>query len=86
MKSPVRKRSILLNGHKTSVSVEDEFWSALKEIAAERSMTLSDLGSEIDKSRNNGNLSSALRLYVLAYYQGRSRGHLLVESTKPTDL
>ncbi len=49
-------------------------------------MTLSDLGSEIDKSRNNGNLSSALRLYVLAYYQGRSRGHLLVESTKPTDL
>lgn len=76
MKSPVRKRSILLNGHKTSASVEDEFWSALKEIAAVRSMTLSDLGSEIDKSREDGNLSSALRLYALAYYQQQSEGKL----------
>lgn len=76
MKSPVRKRSILLNGHKTSVSVEDEFWTALKEIAAVRSMTLSNLGSEIDKGREGGNLSSALRLYALAYYQQRSKGKL----------
>lgn len=73
MKSPVRKRSILLNGHKTSVSVEDEFWSALQQIAALRSMTLSDLGSEIDKGRESGNLSSALRVYVLSYYRGRSQ-------------
>lgn len=49
-------------------------------------MTLSDLGSEIDKSRNNGNLSSALRLYVLAYYQRRFGGKLLVEPIEPTGL
>lgn len=86
MKSPVRKRSILLNGHKTSVSVEDEFWSALKEIAAVRSMTLSDLGSEIDKSREDSNLSSALRLYALAYYQQRSEEKLSGGPPNPAGL
>jgi predicted DNA-binding ribbon-helix-helix protein len=83
MMSPVRKRSIVLNGHKTSVSVEDEFWSALKEIAASRSMTMSDFCSEIDKRRENGNLSSAMRLYVLAYYVERSKGKLLAQPIEP---
>lgn len=70
MISPVRKRSLNLGGHKTSVSLENEFWSALKEIAAEKQTTLFELCSQIDQNRG-GNLSSALRLYVLSYYRDR---------------
>src|SRR3954467_13294579 len=62
MKSPVVKRSIVLAGHKTSVSLEDEFWMGLKEIAGKRLMTLSVLVDRIDTHRQQGNLSSALRL------------------------
>jgi predicted DNA-binding ribbon-helix-helix protein len=72
MKSLVVKRSILLAGHKTSVSLEDEFWTALKEIAGDRHVTLSALFSGIDKQRQHGNLSSALRLFVLEYYRGKA--------------
>jgi predicted DNA-binding ribbon-helix-helix protein len=72
MKSPVVKRSVVVNGHKSSVSLEEGFWSGMKEIANGRNMTLSDLVSEIDKNRQQGNLSSALRLYVLEFYQKRS--------------
>ena len=72
MKSPVVKRSIVVAGHKTSVSLEEAFWSSMKEISATRSMTLSDLVSEIDKSRKQGNLSSAIRLYVLDYFRVRA--------------
>ena len=59
-KSPVVKRSIVLRGHKTSVSLEDEFWKGLKEIAGKRLMTLSTLVDGIDVQRQQGNLSSAL--------------------------
>lgn len=69
MKSPVIKRSIVIAGHKTSVSLEDAFWQGLKEIADERSMTLSDLVSSIDTDRRHGNLSSAIRLFVLDHYR-----------------
>ena len=62
MKSRVVKRSIVVNGHKTSVSLEDEFWSALKVIAGKRLMNLSDLVTAIDGQRQHGNLSSAIRL------------------------
>ena len=72
LKSPVVKRSVVVNGHKTSVSLEEEFWTGMKEIATGRSMTLSELVAEIDKNRQQGNLSSALRLYVLEFYQKRS--------------
>jgi predicted DNA-binding ribbon-helix-helix protein len=72
MKSPVVKRSIVIAGHKTSVSLEDAFWTSLKEIAGERHMTLSDLVASIDTSRHSGNLSSAIRLFVLDYYRNRS--------------
>jgi predicted DNA-binding ribbon-helix-helix protein len=72
MKSPVVKRSVMVNGHKTSVSLEEGFWTGMKEIAAGRSMTLSELVAEIDKNRKQGNLSSALRLYVLEFYRLRS--------------
>jgi predicted DNA-binding ribbon-helix-helix protein len=69
MKSPVVKRSIVIAGHKTSVSLEDAFWKCLKEIASGRDMTLSDLVATIDTDRRHGNLSSAIRLFVLDYYR-----------------
>jgi predicted DNA-binding ribbon-helix-helix protein len=71
MKSPVVKRSIVIAGHKTSVSLEDEFWKGLKEIATDREMTLSDLVGAIDTDRRHGNLSSAIRLYVLNHFRER---------------
>ena len=71
MKSPVVKRSIILAGHKTSVSLEDAFWNALKEIARKRLTTLSDLIGTIDSQRQRGNLSSALRLFVLEFYRSQ---------------
>ena len=68
MKSSVAKRSIVLGGHKTSISVEDAFWNGMKVIAGEREMTLSQLVGSIDASREHANLSSAIRLFVLGYY------------------
>ena len=68
--SRVLKRSVNFAGHKTSISLEDAFWSAFKEIAATRKIPLSDLTSTIDKERKHGNLSSAIRLFVLEYYRG----------------
>jgi predicted DNA-binding ribbon-helix-helix protein len=70
MKSPVVKRSIVIAGHKTSVSLEEAFWKGLKEIANSRELTLSDVVASIDTDRHNGNLSSAIRLFVLDYYRG----------------
>jgi predicted DNA-binding ribbon-helix-helix protein len=69
MKSPVVKRSIVIAGHKTSVSLEDAFWKGLKEIAIGRDMTLSELVATIDTERQHGNLSSAIRLFVLDFYR-----------------
>lgn len=74
MKSPVVKRSIVIAGHKTSVSLEDAFWKCLKEIAGGRDMTLSDLVATIDTDRRQGNLSSAIRLFVLDYYRAQLDG------------
>jgi predicted DNA-binding ribbon-helix-helix protein len=80
MKSLIFKRSIMVAGHKTSVSLEDAFWNGLKEIARERHMRLSELVAEIDAQRQLGNLSSALRLFVLDFYRaqlsdGKERTH-----------
>jgi predicted DNA-binding ribbon-helix-helix protein len=69
MKSPVVKRSIVIAGHKTSVSLEDAFWRALKEIAGGRDLTLSEMVSVIDSERAHGNLSSAIRLFVLDHFR-----------------
>ena len=69
MKSLVIKRSVVVAGHKTSVSLEDAFWKGLKEIAGERDTTLSELVGTIDSERECGNLSSALRLFVLDSYR-----------------
>jgi predicted DNA-binding ribbon-helix-helix protein len=71
MKSLVTKRSVVVGGHKTSVSLEDAFWNSLKEIGGERHMTLSDLVAAIDSQRQHGNLSSAIRLFVLDFYRAR---------------
>jgi predicted DNA-binding ribbon-helix-helix protein len=69
VKSLVSKRSIVIAGHKTSVSLEEEFWNSLKEIASERNMTLAELVSAIDANRQHANLSSAIRLFVLGVYR-----------------
>ena len=62
------KRSIKIYGHPTSVSLEDPFWNALKEIAATRQVSVSDLIATINKERQHTNLSSVLRLFVLDHY------------------
>ena len=72
MKSLVVKRSIVIAGHKTSISLEDAFWKSLKDIAGERDMTPSDLVAAIASERKHGNLSSAIRLFVLDHYRRRS--------------
>lgn len=66
------KRSVVVAGHKTSVSLEDAFWHALKDIARERSVSLRSLVAEIDANRRGGNLSSAVRLHVLDHYRRRA--------------
>ena len=73
MKSPVVKRSIVVAGHKTSVSLEEAFWNGMKEISGLRNMTLSELVGEIDNNRQQGNLSSAIRLFVLDYFKSRAQ-------------
>jgi predicted DNA-binding ribbon-helix-helix protein len=64
-KSAVVKRSICINAHKTSVSLENEFWSGLHEIAAQEHVTVPMLVEDIDRLRNTCNLSSAIRIFVL---------------------
>jgi predicted DNA-binding ribbon-helix-helix protein len=65
MKSSIVKRSIVIDGHKTSVSLEDAFWTTLKDIAHAECVAVSKIVAEIDKKRKLGNLSSAVRLFVL---------------------
>ena len=79
MKSLVVKHSIHINGHKTSVSLEDGFWSGLKEIADAKGTTLSAMVAEIDKNRRYGNLSSAIRQFVLDQVRN---GHGLTSGTE----
>lgn len=65
----VRKRSVMIGGHKTSVSLEDEFWDSIKEIAAEREQRLTELINVIAEGRDRSNLSSVLRLFALNHYK-----------------
>jgi predicted DNA-binding ribbon-helix-helix protein len=69
MKSSVVKRSIVIDGHKTSVSLEDAFWADLKKIAHAQRVTLSALVTKIDGAREQGNLSSAIRLFVFQQFR-----------------
>jgi predicted DNA-binding ribbon-helix-helix protein len=75
MKSAILKRSIFLDGHKTSVSLEDAFWSDLKDIASSQGVTLSELVGAIDATRQQNNLSSAIRLFVLSTSKKRKQAH-----------
>lgn len=72
MQSSIVKRSLVLAGHKTSVSLEDAFWEGLKAIGAERHKPLGDVVAEIDGARTAGNLSSAIRLYVFKHFDRRA--------------
>ena len=83
MKSPVVKRSIVVAGHKTSVSLEEAFWNGMKEISGLRNMTLSELVGEIDSNRQQGNLSSAIRLFVLDYFRTRAMPAAAGPDTRP---
>src|SRR6516165_9142546 len=99
VKSLVVKRSIVVAGHKTSVTLEDAFWNGLKEIASGRNITLSDLVTAVDSERRQGNLSSAIRLFVLDFYRNQladvkdgrddAEGHLAVKvgavTTRPNN-
>ncbi len=68
----VIKRSVMVGGHKTSVSLEDAFWISLKDIALRSSLSLSALLEKIDRHRQTSNLSSAIRLFVLDYFRKRA--------------
>ncbi|MFA6265209.1 MAG: ribbon-helix-helix domain-containing protein [Pseudolabrys sp.] len=70
MNSAIIKRSILIMGRKTSISLEDMFWHALKDIAAEQRVSTPSLLTEIDRKRGETNFSSAVRQFVMAYYIG----------------
>ena len=72
MKSAIAKRSVVIAGHKTSISLEDAFWECLRRIAHERGQTLSALVASIDDDRQRANLSSAIRLFVLGFYREHS--------------
>jgi predicted DNA-binding ribbon-helix-helix protein len=68
-RSRALKRSVVLDGHRTSVSLEDSYWNAFKEIAASQNVPIADLISAINHGGEYVNLSSAIRLYVVDYYQ-----------------
>jgi predicted DNA-binding ribbon-helix-helix protein len=69
MPSPVLKRSVVLSRHKTSISLEEPFWQALREIATERGITTSALLNSIASKRGESNLSSAARVFVLEHFR-----------------
>jgi predicted DNA-binding ribbon-helix-helix protein len=72
MTSTILKRSIVIGGRKTSVSLEDPFWTGLKQIAEARQMFLSELVTKIDGGREQSNLSSAIRLFVLHHFRNKN--------------
>lgn len=88
MRNAVRKRSVLIAGHATSVSLEDAFWQALGVIATRRGLSLNRLIAEVDRART-GNLSSALRVFVLDEarqgFLDRRPGFDHIEAPEPTE-
>jgi predicted DNA-binding ribbon-helix-helix protein len=79
MKSLIVKRSVVIAGHKTSISLEDPFWKAFKEIAALHNKRLSELVASVDVERQHGNLSSAIRLFILDH----CRSHIYQTTATP---
>lgn len=72
MKSAIVKRSVVIHGHKTSVSLEQPFWNIVRSMAADEQMTVSALLRRIDEARQHANLSSAVRVYVLEQVRARA--------------
>lgn len=68
------KRSFTIAGHRTSISLETEFWEALKAAAAAERMPVAKLIARIDAERGTGGLSSAVRIWVLQHYRGSNAG------------
>ncbi|MFY0661111.1 MAG: ribbon-helix-helix domain-containing protein [Shimia sp.] len=72
MSRPI-KRSLTLRGHRTSVSLEDDFWRAFRDIADEKEIPINALAAKIDAERDlEAGLATAIRLYVLAYFRTRA--------------
>jgi predicted DNA-binding ribbon-helix-helix protein len=65
----MKKKSICLFGHRTSITLEEEFWNALKEISTQKEISVQKLVEEIDEKRAHKNLSAAIRIYILKFYQ-----------------
>jgi len=87
MPSSVIKHSIVISGHKTSVSLEDCFWNGLKEIARQRDLSLSNLVSTVEAERADANLSSALRVFVFQHFRrGQSNSHAQPDARHGTGL
>jgi predicted DNA-binding ribbon-helix-helix protein len=72
-KTAVIKRSIFINGHKTSVSLENEFWDGLREIAGYETRAVALLIEQINRDRDTCNLSSAVRIFVFNYFRAREK-------------
>jgi predicted DNA-binding ribbon-helix-helix protein len=70
----MQKRSFSIAGHRTSIALEPEFWTGLEEIATARGLSIAALVREIDETRAVQNLSSAMRLSVLAWYRDQRAG------------
>jgi len=81
--SSVVKRSIIRDGHKSSVSLEDQFWDGLREIAERQRVTVSALVGTIDHGPNRRNLSSAIRVFVLDHFRRNGEGKLSIAPTGP---
>ena len=75
----VVKRSVVIAGHRTSVSLEQAFWDAIKQIAAEDGVSLAALVARVDAGRGRANLSSALRVFVLEWARGKDKTSIILE-------
>ncbi|NIA68579.1 ribbon-helix-helix domain-containing protein [Pelagibius litoralis] len=76
----MRKHSVKLSGHSTSLSLEGIYWDALKEVAGEMRLSMNGLIERIDKDRS-GNLSSAVRVFLFTHYRNRTPGRTLDDQT-----
>jgi predicted DNA-binding ribbon-helix-helix protein len=70
MRSAIRKRSVTIDGHKTSISLEEPFWNEIKAIASQKKTSIKDLITDIDRGKQaEANLSSSLRVFILRHYR-----------------
>lgn len=77
MNSTVKKRSFVIGSHNTSISLEDSFWTSLRQIAREHETTVGEIVRKLAGSRDGGNLSSTIRVFVLDHYRNNVAGTVL---------